>query len=82
MTFEYVQDEYEVMKQEDDAENLLKFLVIDVKAGDDCEVNETATWIKWSEEESSRDCDQWMPVRRKSGRPFLQEHFYSYSSHL
>ncbi|XP_028805517.1 protein NRDE2 homolog [Neltuma alba] len=62
------ENEDEVMKQEDDTEDLLKLLGIDVNAGDDCEVNETATWIKWSEEESSRDCDQWMPVRRKSGK--------------
>ncbi|KAK4280619.1 hypothetical protein QN277_012222 [Acacia crassicarpa] len=62
------ENEDEAMKEEDDTEDLLKLLGIDVKAGDDCEVNETATWIKWSEEESSRDCDQWMPVRRKSGK--------------
>ncbi|KAI9087387.1 hypothetical protein K1719_030707 [Acacia pycnantha] len=62
------ENEDEAIKEEDDTEDLLKLLGIDVKAGDDCEVNETATWIKWSEEESSRDCDQWMPVRRKSGK--------------
>lgn len=62
------ENEGEALKEEDDTENLLKLLGIDVKAGDDCEVNETATWIKWSEEESSRDCDQWMPLRRKSGK--------------
>ena len=38
--------------------------------GDGGEVNDTLTWIKWSKEESSRDCDQWMPVRGKSGRIF------------
>ncbi|KAF7822056.1 protein NRDE2-like protein isoform X1 [Senna tora] len=59
------------VKQEDDTESLLKMLGIDVNAGDDSEVNETATWIKWSEEESSRDCGQWMPVHRKSDKTSL-----------
>ncbi|KAJ7975310.1 protein NRDE2-like isoform X1 [Quillaja saponaria] len=52
--------------QEDDTETLLKMLGIDVDAGVGGEVNDTTTWIRWSEEESSRDCDQWMPVRRRS----------------
>ncbi|XP_058722605.1 uncharacterized protein LOC131594475 isoform X2 [Vicia villosa] len=60
------EDEYKDVEPEDDTENLLKSLGIDISAGDDGEVNDILTWIKWSEEESSRDCDQWMPVRRKS----------------
>lgn len=64
------EDEYKDVELKDDTENLLKSLGIDISAGDDGEVNDILTWIKWSEEESSRDCDQWMPVRRKSGRIF------------
>ncbi|XP_061356034.1 uncharacterized protein LOC133300491 isoform X2 [Gastrolobium bilobum] len=60
------EDEYEDVEPEVDTENLLKMLGIDVNAEDGGEINEASTWIKWSEEESSRDCDQWMPVRRKS----------------
>ncbi|XP_004515233.1 uncharacterized protein [Cicer arietinum] len=60
------EDEYKDVEPEDDAENLLKLLGIDINAGDGGEVNDTSTWNKWSEEESSRDCDQWMPVRKKS----------------
>ncbi|AES86890.2 putative siRNA-mediated silencing protein NRDE-2 [Medicago truncatula] len=59
------EDEYKDVEPEDDTENLLKLLGIDINAGDGGEVNDTLTWIKWSEEESSRDCDQWMPIRRK-----------------
>jgi hypothetical protein len=64
------EDEYKDVEPEDDTENLLKLLGIDINAGDGGEVNDTLTWIKWSEEESSRDCDQWMPIRRKLGRIF------------
>ena len=62
------EDEDEDVEPEVDNETLMKMLGIDVNAEDGGEVNETSTWIKWSEEESSRDCDQWMPLRRKSGR--------------
>ncbi|XP_050258228.1 uncharacterized protein LOC126703307 isoform X3 [Quercus robur] len=58
--------EDEDVKQEDETEALLKKLGIDVEAEASCEVKETSTWARWSEEESSRDCDQWMPLRRKS----------------
>jgi hypothetical protein len=64
------EDEYKDVEPEDDTENLLKLLGIDINAGDGGEVSDTLTWFKWSEEESSRDCDQWIPVRRKSGRIF------------
>ncbi|KAG2385066.1 uncharacterized protein HKW66_Vig0121580 [Vigna angularis] len=67
MVMEDTQDEeeYNEVETEVDTENLLKMLGIDINNGDG-EVNDTATWIKWSKEESSRDCEQWMPVRRKS----------------
>ncbi|KAF6168628.1 hypothetical protein GIB67_005240 [Kingdonia uniflora] len=53
-------------KQEDDVEYLLSKLGIDVDAEADHEVKDTTTWIRWSEEELSRDCEQWMPVHDKS----------------
>ncbi|XP_004299491.1 PREDICTED: protein NRDE2 homolog [Fragaria vesca subsp. vesca] len=58
--------ENEDIKQEEDTEALLKMLGIDVDIGASGEVKDTSTWIRWSEEEKSRDCDQWMPVRAKS----------------
>ncbi|TKY44864.1 NRDE protein [Spatholobus suberectus] len=60
------EEEYKEVEPEVDTENLLKMLGIDINTGDGGEVNDASTWIKWSKEESSRDCDQWMPVRRKS----------------
>ncbi|KAJ4959907.1 hypothetical protein NE237_019817 [Protea cynaroides] len=59
--------ETEDVKQEDDIEDLLKKLGIDVDAEAVGEVKDTATWTRWSEEELSRDCGQWMPVREKYG---------------
>ncbi|XVF09402.1 hypothetical protein REPUB_Repub07fG0089400 [Reevesia pubescens] len=59
--------EYEDIEQEDDTEALLKQLGIDIDAGASVEVKDSLTWARWSEEESSRDSDQWMPVRAKSG---------------
>ncbi|RDY01351.1 Protein NRDE2-like protein, partial [Mucuna pruriens] len=59
-------EEEDEVEPEVDTENLLKMIGIDINSGDDGEVNDASIWIKWSEEESSRDCDQWMPVRRKS----------------
>lgn len=59
--------ESEDIKQEDDTEALLKELGIDVDAGSSCEVKDTSTWTRWSEEELSRDTDHWMPLRAKSG---------------
>ncbi|KAK2655649.1 hypothetical protein Ddye_008701 [Dipteronia dyeriana] len=52
-------------KQEDDTEALLKLLGIDVDAGLNDEVKDASTWGRWAEEESSRDCDQWRPIRTK-----------------
>ncbi|KAH1234049.1 Protein NRDE2 [Glycine max] len=65
------EEEYKEVEPEVDTENLLKMLGIDMNDGDGSEVNDTSTWIKWSKEESFRDCDQWMPVRRKSGTTSL-----------
>ncbi|XVF53734.1 hypothetical protein PTKIN_Ptkin05aG0122600 [Pterospermum kingtungense] len=59
--------ENEDIKHEDDTEALLKQLGIDVNAGASGEVKDTLTWARWSEEESSRDSAQWMPVCTKSG---------------
>lgn len=63
--------EKEVMKQEDDTENLLKLLGIDIDVGANAEVKDTSTWTRWAEEESSRDCDHWMPVHSEGGLSFL-----------
>ncbi|WCJ42165.1 Nuclear exosome regulator NRDE2 [Euphorbia peplus] len=52
--------------EEDDTEALLKQLGIDVDAAPSSEVTDTSTWLRWSEEESLRDCKQWMPVHGKS----------------
>lgn len=57
--------EDEDVKQEEDTEALLKMLGIDVDAGASGEIKDSSTWIKWSEEELSRDCVQWMPVRTR-----------------
>lgn len=54
-------------KQEDDTEALMKMLGIDVNAEGDEEVKDTSTWTRWSEEELSRDCNQWLPVHASSG---------------
>lgn len=62
--------ENEDIKQEEDTEALLKMLGIDVDVGASGEVKDISTWIRWSEEEKSRDCDQWMPVRAKSEGSF------------
>lgn len=55
------------IKEEDDTEALLKQLGIDVDIGADSEVKDASTWARWSEEELLRDCNQWMPVRGKTG---------------
>ncbi|XP_058078223.1 uncharacterized protein LOC131226646 [Magnolia sinica] len=60
--------ETENMKQEEDVESLLKKLGISVDTEADTEINDSSTWNRWSEEESSRDCEQWMPVRDISGK--------------
>lgn len=52
---------------EDDIETLLKKLGINVDAEPNSEVKDAKTWNRWSEEELSRDHEQWMPVREHSG---------------
>ncbi|PKA47022.1 hypothetical protein AXF42_Ash011696 [Apostasia shenzhenica] len=47
----------------DNIEALLKKLGIDVDANPNTEVKDAKTWNKWSQEEMSRDSEQWMPVR-------------------
>ncbi|OMO86645.1 Tetratricopeptide-like helical [Corchorus capsularis] len=59
--------ENEDVKQEDDTEALLKQLGIDVDPGANAEVKDAFTWARWSEEESLRDSNQWMPIHAKSG---------------
>ncbi|BFG33257.1 hypothetical protein CerSpe_195310 [Prunus speciosa] len=65
---EEFQEEFEEedVKQEEDTEALLKMLGIDVDVGTSGEIKDTSTWIKWSEEELSRDCVQWMPVHARA----------------
>ncbi|RAL46346.1 hypothetical protein DM860_015339 [Cuscuta australis] len=47
----------------DDTEALLKMLGIDATVEANCEVKDTGTWARWSEEEVERESDQWMPIR-------------------
>lgn len=59
--------EEEDVKQEEDDAALLRMLGIDVDAEANKEVHDTKTWVRWSQEELSRDHDQWMPVHINSG---------------
>ncbi|CAN8258973.1 unnamed protein product [Cochlearia groenlandica] len=59
--------EEEDSKPEDDTEAMLKLLGIDVNAAASDEVKDTSTWVKWFEEEVSRDHSQWMPTRKAVG---------------
>lgn len=52
---------------EDDIETLIKKLGIDVNAEPNSEIKDTKTWNRWSQEELSRDLEQWMPIRKNSG---------------
>ncbi|KFK39103.1 hypothetical protein AALP_AA3G201300 [Arabis alpina] len=56
--------EDENSKPEDDTEAMLKLLGIDVNTVASDEVKDTSTWVKWFEEEVSRDHHQWMPTRK------------------
>lgn len=62
---EYVEEED--IEKEDSTEALLKVLGINADAGVDEEVKDASTWARWSKEESLRDCEQWMPIRAKTG---------------
>ncbi|KAA8542919.1 hypothetical protein F0562_024071 [Nyssa sinensis] len=63
---EFAESDARDTEQKDDTEALLKMLGIDADAEADCEVKDTTTWTRWSEEELSRDSYQWMPVHAKS----------------
>lgn len=60
-------NESEGAEQEDDVEALLKQLGIDVDASVSGDVKDCSTWVRWSKEESSRDREQWLPIRTNSG---------------
>lgn len=68
-------EEQDVKQEEDDAA-LLRMLGIDVDAEANKEVHDTKTWVRWSQEESSRDHDQWMPVHINSGASLLSSCIY------
>ncbi|KAI7757725.1 hypothetical protein M8C21_012826 [Ambrosia artemisiifolia] len=55
------------MEEKDDTEALMKLLGINGEIEANGEVQDVSTWVKWSEEELSRDSNQWMPVRAESG---------------
>ncbi|XP_071702541.1 uncharacterized protein [Rutidosis leptorrhynchoides] len=62
------------MEEKDDTEDLLKLLGINGEVeGGDGEIQDISTWVRWSEEELSRDFDQWMPVRTQSGNSISNE---------
>lgn len=67
--------EDENSKPEDDTEAMLKLLGIDVNAAASDEVKDTSTWIKWFEEEVSRDHSQWMPTRKAGIYLYLYYHY-------
>lgn len=56
------------VEPEKDTATLLKMLGIDADAETSDEVNDAATWTRWSQEEILRDTDQWMPLHSKSGK--------------
>ncbi|KAI3796903.1 hypothetical protein L1987_39590 [Smallanthus sonchifolius] len=61
------------MEEKDDTEALMKLLGINGEIEANGEVQDVSTWVKWSEEESSRDSNQWMPVRTESGNSVTDE---------
>lgn len=67
-------------EQEEDTEALMKMLGIDVNAEANNEVKDTSIWTRWSEEESSRDCNQWMPFHTKSGSNSFPLPFFFWSN--
>ena len=67
-----VEDAEEILEskdkeQEEDTEALMKMLGIDINAEANDKVKDSSMWTRWSEEESSRDNRQWMPIHAKSG---------------
>ncbi|PWA64045.1 hypothetical protein CTI12_AA173800 [Artemisia annua] len=70
------QDNLGVDDEEDDTEALMKLLGINAENEANGEVQDVSTWVRWSEEEVSRDSDQWMPIRTQGAFfPFAQLHF-------
>ncbi|KAL8246022.1 hypothetical protein R6Q59_007238 [Mikania micrantha] len=61
------------MEEKDDTEALMKLLGISGEIEANGEVQDVSTWVKWSEEELSRDSNQWMPVRTESGNSVTDE---------
>ncbi|KAJ0463082.1 putative siRNA-mediated silencing protein NRDE-2 [Helianthus annuus] len=61
------------MEEKDDTEALMKLLGIKGEIEANGEVQDVSTWVKWSEEELSRDFNQWMPVRAESGSSVKDE---------
>lgn len=60
-------------KEKDDTQPLMKLDGNNGEIEGNGEVEDISTWVKWSEEELSRDCHQRMPICTKSGNffPFL-----------
>ncbi|GAB2286590.1 hypothetical protein Dimus_020987 [Dionaea muscipula] len=59
-------DKGDVMQVDDD-DALLKMMGINIDAEASSDIKDTATWARWSEEESLRDDNQWLPLHAKSG---------------
>lgn len=62
-------------KEKDDTQPLMKLDGNNGEIEGNGEVEDISTWVKWSEEELSRDCDQWMPIRTESGKFFFLGYF-------
>ncbi|KAL9263204.1 Nuclear exosome regulator NRDE2-like protein [Drosera capensis] len=59
--------ENEDQMQVDDDEALLKMMGIDMDAEANVDIKDSTIWGKWSEEETMRDNDQWLPLHPRSG---------------
>lgn len=57
-------------KEKDDTQPLMKLDGNNGEIEGNGEVEDISTWVKWSEEELSRDCHQRMPIRTKSSNFF------------
>lgn len=62
-----VEERDDDVEERDDDVELMKLLGINGESEGNGEVQDVKTWVKWSEEEVSRDSDQWMPLRTESG---------------
>lgn len=70
------------VEPEKDTATLLKMLGIEANAEAIDEVKDTVTWARWSEEELSRDSDQWMPLHAKDGTSISPAVFMCISIYL